>query len=165
MSSRAGSLLRHLGAALTLALVLVAACALFGLYLSVPTVCALGLVAGAGLWLVRVETSQADTLDPPLLDLDVDYALPHGQDTRVRRLEDMIHGAQPHRRMTARPLARTLGHVAESRTRDPYAPPLSPALSRLASQVRDQDPEKNPVPAIDRRTLHTYLRELGGHGD
>lgn len=150
----------HLGVGFALALVLAAVCALFGLHLSLPTLCALGLAGGAGLWLVRAEVSRADTLDPPPLDLDVDYALPHGQDMRVRRLEDVIHGAQPHRRMTSRALARTLGEVAEARSRDPLAPPLSPALSRLLEQVRDPGTEAESFPPIDRRTLHRHLREL-----
>lgn len=165
MSAGMRALVVHLAVGLAAALALWGGCALFGLHLSIPTMCTLGLAGGAGLWLVRVETARADTLDPPPLDLDVDYALPHGQDMRVRRLEDVIHGAQPYRRMTARALARTLGEVAEARARDPQAPPLSPALSTLLEQVRDPGTEAESFPPIDRRTLHRHLRELSDAGE
>lgn len=165
MTRSTRTLVLHLVAGLLGALALTGVCAVFGLFLSIPTMCTLGVAAGAGLWLVRVEPARADSLDPPPLDLDVDYALPHGQDMRVRRLEDVIHGAQPHRRMTARALARTLADVAEDRARDPRAAPLSPALSGLLEQVRDPGTDAESFPPIDRRTLHQHLRELSDTGE
>ena len=165
MSAGLRSLLLHAVVGAAAALAVVAACALAGLHLSLPTMVAAGLAAGAAIWLLRLEPSRADQLDSPPLDLDVDYALPHGQDIRVRRLEDMIHGAQPHRRMTARTLARTLADIAAERELDPQAPPLSAPLQDLVDRARHEDPEAAPIRAIDRRTLHRHLRELSNTGE
>ncbi|WP_114855508.1 hypothetical protein [Brachybacterium sp. YJGR34] len=160
MSRAARFLLWHLLGGAVAAVALVGVCALVELRLSLPLMIAGGLAAGAAVWLVRIETSRADGLDAPRLDLDVDYALPHGQDVRVRRLEDLIHGAQPSRRMTARGLARTLAEIAEERARDPQAPPLSPELQDLLDRAQRPDAEEGKIGSIDRRTLHRALREL-----
>lgn len=157
MSAGLRSLLLHAVVGAAAALAVVAACALAGLHLSLPTMVAAGLATGAAIWLLRLEPSRADQLDSPPLDLDVDYALPHGQDIRVRRLEDMIHGAQPHRRMTSRGLALVLAEIAEERARDPDAPPPGPELIRVLRTVRA---ENATVPPIDRPTLHRILDEL-----
>ena len=112
-------LLLHVLGGAAAALALLGIFTFVGMRMSLPMVLAGGLAAGAAIWLVRLEPSRADQLDGPPLDLDVDDALPHGQDVRVCRLEDMIHGAQPHRRMTARTLARTLAEIAAERAQDP----------------------------------------------
>ena len=158
------SLLLHLLGGAVVAALVVAVCALFALRLSLPIMLAAGLAGGATLWVTMRSPARADHLDGPRLDLDVDYALPHGQDVRVRRLEDMIHAAQPSRRMTARSLARTLGEIADERARDPQAPPLSPQLTDLIARAREPDAEAHPIRAIDSRTLHRYLRELAVTG-
>src|SRR5690606_31658701 len=80
-------------------------CTLFGLYLPLPILVSVGLACGAIWWIIDEGADRADQLHAPALDLDADYALPHAQDTRVRRLEDLAHGAQPSRRMTSRGLA------------------------------------------------------------
>lgn len=165
MNRELRSVLLHLLVGAVIALVVFGGLAALGLWVALPTILAAGLVGGAAIWLLRLEPDRADQLDIPPLDLDVDYALPHGQDIRVRRLEDMIHGAQPNRRMTARTLARTLAEVAEERARDPQAPPLSPQLQDLIDRARHEDPEAAPIRAIDRRTLHLYLRELSYTGE
>lgn len=136
------------------------ACTLFGLYLPLAMLIVLGLAVGAVLWILHEGADRADQLHIPALDLDVDYALPHGQDTQVRRLEDLAHGAQPRRRMTGRGLARVLGEIADERARDPDAPALSPALARLIETAREEDADAHPVDSIDRRTLHRSLTEL-----
>lgn len=142
------------------ALAIVGVCALFGLLFSLPIPIALGLVCGALLWIHHVGIPRADHLSAPALDLDADYALPHAQDQRVRRLEDMIHGAQPRRRMTARSLSRALGEIADEREHAPSAPPLSADLVSRIAAARHPDADEHPVGPIDRRTLHRHLREL-----
>lgn len=153
-------LLWRLGISVVAALVVVGVCALFKLLIPLPVPIALGLSIGTIWWIIHVGADRADQLDAPQLDFDADYALPHAQDMRVRRLEDLIHGAQPSRRMTSRGLARTLGDIADERSRDPDAPPLSQGLTQLIAQSRHADAESHPVAPIDRRALHRYLREL-----
>lgn len=136
------------------------ACILVGLILPLPMMIALGLLGGAVWWMLGSGAERADQLHAPALDLDVDYALPHAQDTRVRRLEDLAHGAQPSRRMTGRGLVRTLGEIADERARDPDAPPLSAALTQLIETARHPDAEGHPVGPLDRRALHRCLHEL-----
>ena len=165
MSADRRSLLLHLvGGAVTGGAVVLGG-GLAGLLLSLPMLLAAGLTAGAALWLLRRDSPRADHSDAPRLDLDVDYTLPHGQDVRVRRLEDLIHGAQPHRRMTGRGLARLLGEIAAEREHHPQAPPLSPALRELIDRAQHPDAPDHPVGAIDRRTLHRHLRELAETGE
>jgi len=142
------------------ALLLYAVCTLFGLFLPLPILVSLGLACGAVWWIVDEGADRADQLHAPALDLDVDYALPHAQDTRVRRLEDLAYGAQPSRRMTSRGLVRTLGEIAEERSRDPDAPALSTGLTRLIETARHSDTEEHPVGPMDRRALHRCLNEL-----
>lgn len=132
-------------------------CRFIGLQLSLHLPIAVGIVAGVMWWFLRVGPDRAEHTHVPEVDLDADYALPHAQDMRVRRLEDMIHGAQPHRRMTSRGLALVLADIAEERARDPDAPALGPELSRLLRTART---EGATVPPIDRRALHRYLDEL-----
>lgn len=158
-----GALARLLLRLLLCAVVALAAigiAALFGVRVPLPIPLALALAAGALWWIADQGAERADPLDAPELDLDADFALPHGQDMRVRRLEDLVHGAQPHRRMTARGLARVLGEIAEERARDPEAPPLSPGLRTLIEAAREPDGAAHPVGPIDRRTLHRCLTEL-----
>lgn len=160
MSRDLWALLWRMLAGAAAALVLTGVCALFGLRIALPIPLALGLITGTALWIIHVGAARADHLHIPELDLDADYALPHGQDMRVRRLEDVIHGAQPSRRMTARGLGRVLGEAADARAGDPDVPPLSPRLTRLIAEARHPDAAEHPVGPIDRRTLHRYLREL-----
>ncbi|MDN5820860.1 MAG: hypothetical protein L0H74_04975 [Brachybacterium sp.] len=145
------------------ALVLYGVCTLFGLFLPLPVLISLGLAGGTIWWFIDEGADRADQLHAPALDLDVDYALPHAQDTRVRRLEDLAHGAQPRRRMTHRGLLRTLGEIADERSLDPDAPPLGPDLNRLIETARQPDAEQHPVGPLDRRALHRCLRELAQH--
>lgn len=154
------SLLLRLAIGLGLALAVVGVAALFDLRLPLPYPLALGLVGGAVSWLLDHSPDHADQLSAPALDLDVDYALPHGSDARVRRLEDMAWGAQPRQAMTARALARTLDEIAQERARDPDAPPLPEDLRALLREAREADPEAHPVPPIDRRALHRHLHQL-----
>lgn len=158
-------LLWRLGVGVGIALLVVGVFTLFDLLIPLPVPIALGFVGGTIWWITRSEASRADELDAPELDLDVDYALPHSRDMRVRRLEDLVHGAQPSRRMTSRGLARTLGDVADERAHDPEAPPLSAGLTRLIAESHHPDAENHPVGPIDRRTLHRYLRELAAAGE
>lgn len=153
-------LLWRLGVCVGVALAAVGGFARFDLLIPLPVPIALGLVGGTIWWITRSGAARADQLDAPELDLDVDYALPHSRDMRVRRLEDLLHGAQPSRRMTSRALARTLGDIADERARDTGAPPLSDGLTRVIAQARHPDAEGHPVGPIDRRTLHRYLGEL-----
>ena len=153
-------LLMRMAVCVGAALAVVGVCALFGLHFSLPLPIALGVVGGALLWISHVGLPRADHLRAPALDLDADYALPHAQDQRVRRLEDMIYGAQPRRRMTARSLSRVLGEIADERGHDPAAPPLSADLASRIAKARHHDADDHPVGPIDRRTLHRYLREL-----
>lgn len=142
------------------AVLLALACALMGLVIPLPLPIALGLLAGAAWWFLHVGADRAEPSRAPRLDLDADYALPHAQDMRVRRLEDLIHGAQPHRRMTGRALALVLADIADERTRAPDAPPLGPELTALVRAARAAGGSQQPFPPIDRRTLHRYLDEL-----
>jgi len=153
-------LLIRLGGGVVIALVLYAGCRLFSLILPLPMLIAGGLLAGALWWALGAGADRADQLHAPALDLDADYALPHAQDTRVRRLEDLTYGAQPNRRMTSRGLVRTLGEIAEERARDPDAPALSPGLTSLIDAARHPDSETHPVGPLDRRALHRCLNEL-----
>lgn len=153
-------LLLRLALGAALAVLAFVVCTLLGLYLPLAMLIAVGLTGGAAVWIIDRGADRADQLHAPALDLDVDYALPHAQDTQVRRLEDLAYGAQPRRRMTGRGLARVLGEIAEERSRDPDAPELSPALSRLIETARRPDAEKHPAGTIDRRGLHRCLTEL-----
>ena len=150
-------LLWRIAATTAATVVLALLCRLIGLELSLPLPIAVGIIAGAMWWFLRVGPDRAEHTHVPDVDLDADYALPHAQDMRVRRLEDMIHGAQPHRRMTSRGLALVLADIAEERARDPDAPAPGPELSRLLRTART---EGATVPPIDRRALHRYLDEL-----
>ena len=146
-----------------LAAVVIGVAALFDLRIAWPVPLAVGLVVGAALWMIHMEADRDEPPNHPDLDLEADYALPHAQDMRVRRLEDAVHGAQPSRRMTARALGQVLGEVADERAQDPTARPLSRDLVQLIERARtpaDADGTVPPVPPIDRRTLHRYLREL-----
>lgn len=149
----------------TLALAAVAVLPIAGVRLALPVPIAVGLLAGGLWWTAVAAADRADATDPPALDREPDYALPHAQDMRVRRLEDMIHGAQPRRRMTTRALGRTLAEIAEERARDGRAPELSASLRAVIEQSRRGDADRDSVPPIDRRTLHTYLRELADDGE
>lgn len=153
-------LLARLAISVLAALVLYVVCTLFGLFLPPPVLVSLGLACGTAWWIIDEGADRADQLHAPALDLDVDYALPHAQDTRVRRLEDLAYGAQPKRRMTHRGLLRTLGEIADERAHDPDAPPLSTDLTRLIETARHPDAEQHPVGPMDRRTLHRSLKEL-----
>lgn len=149
------------GAALALAVMLVAG--LFSVRISWPVPVALGLIAGTAWWILNQETERDDAPHHPDLDLEADYALPHAQDMRVRRLEDAVHGAQPSRRMTARTLGQVLGEIADERARDERAPALSEGLTQLIERSRTParpDGDAPDVAPIDRRTLHRYLHEL-----
>ena len=137
--------------------VLALACGLADLVVPLPVPVAAGIILGAVWWYLHVGGDRAEHARLPALDLDADYALPHAQDMRVRRLEDMVHGAQPSRRMTSRGLALVLAEIAEERARDPDAPPPGPELSRLLRTARTEDAS---VPPIDRPTLHRILDEL-----
>lgn len=154
------SLLVHLGGALAVGVVLVLVCRLFGLLLAPAVVAGAALLVGAAVWFLREPPERDAQPDPPPLDLDADYQLPHGQDARVRRLEEMVHGAQPSRRMTARSLARVLGEIADERARDPEAPPLDPELRDLIERAREGEGSDASAPAIDRRALHRFFRRL-----
>lgn len=153
-------LLLRLGGCVAGALLLVGLFRLWGLELALPLPVALALAIGGGWWLLSRGIESPESLDAPDLDLDADYALPHAQDMRVRRLEDLVHGAQPSRRMTARGLGRVLGQIAEEQDRDPSAPPLGAQLAQLLDEARHPDAEAHPIRAIDRRDLHRYIREL-----
>lgn len=160
MRGALGRLLLRLSLCAAAVLAAIGVAALFQVHVPVPIPLAVALAAGALWWAADQGAERADPLDAPELDLDADFALPHGQDMRVRRLEDLIHGAQPNRRMTARGLARLLGEIAEERARDPAAPPLSPGLRTLIETAREPDAAAHPVGPIDRRTLHRCLTEL-----
>ncbi len=160
MSRSWRSLLIRLALGAVLAVAGYVVCTLIGLYLPLAMLISVGLALGAALWIINQGADRADQLHAPELDLDVDYALPHAQDTQVRRLEDLAYGAQPRRRMTGRGLARVLGEIADERARDPDAPDLSPGLVRLIETARRPDAEAHPVGAIDRRGLHRCLTEL-----
>lgn len=162
MSTDLRDLLLRLGICTAGILALVGVCALFGMRFALPLPIALGLMAGTASWLIQRTPVRADHADAPPLDLDADFALPHAQDMRVRRTEDMIHGAQPSRRMTSRSLARVLAEIDDERSRDPEAPALSPQLTRILDEAREADAAEHPVGPIDRRHLHRYLRELSG---
>ncbi len=144
------------GAAILLAL----ACGLADLVVPLPLPITLGVLAGAVWWFLHAGADRAERSRAPRLDLDADYALPHAQDMRVRRLEDLVHGAQPRRRMTGRGLALLLGEIADERARDPDAPPIGPELTELVRAARSAERSDQPFPPIDRRALHRYLDEL-----
>ena len=149
------------GAGLAAAVIVVAA--LFELHIAWPVPLAVGLAAGAVMWMIHREAARDEPLHHPDLDLAADYALPHAQDMRVRRLEDAVHGAQPSRRMTARALGQVLGEIAEERALDPRAPALSSGLTALIERSRTPAGPGGTVPEvapIDCRTLHRYLHEL-----
>ena len=153
-------LLIHLLGGAALAVLAVGVAALFDLRIPLPIPLTIALLGATSWWIIRSGADRAENPEVPRLDLDADYALPHAQDTRVRRLEDLIHGAQASRRMTSRGLARALGDIADERAHDPAAPALSRDLARLIATARQPDAEAHPVGPIDRRTLHRYLREL-----
>ena len=155
-----GPLLLRLVICAVVAVTAIGISALFQLAIPLPIPVALALAAGTLWWITDQGADRADPVSAPDLDLDADFALPHGQDMRVRRLEDLIHGAQPNRRMTARGLARILGEIADERARDAEVSPLSPGLRTLIETARQPDGRAHPVGPIDRRTLHRYLTEL-----
>jgi hypothetical protein len=115
-------------------------------------------------WLVTADLDIAFGVDRPRLDTDPDAASPHAGDVRVRRLEDMMHAAQPRRRMTGRALGQVLGEIADERAHHPAAPPLPQDLRRLIEISRDPDTDPRHTPSVDRRTLHRYLRALADLG-
>lgn len=153
-------LLIHLLGGVAIAMLLIGVAALFQLRIPLPIPLTIALVGATVWWIIRSGADRAESPAFPRLDLDADYALPHAQDTRVRRLEDLIHGAQASRRMTSRGLARALGDIADERAHDPASSPPSRDLARLIATARESDAEAHPVGPIDRRTLHRYLREL-----
>lgn len=149
------------GAGLAAAVVVVAG--LFDLHIAWPVPLAVGLAVGAVMWMIHMEAARDEPLHHPDLDLAADYALPHAQDMRVRRLEDAVHGAQPSRRMTARSLGQVLGEIADERALAPDPPALSSELTTLIERSRTPAGPDGSVPQvapIDRRTLHRYLHEL-----
>ena len=153
-------LLLRMALCVAAALALVVLCALLGLRLALPLPIALGLMSGALLWIAQVDFPHAESLSAPDLDRDPGYSLPHAQHQRVRRLEDLIYSAQPHRRMTARGLMRVLGELAEDRPPDPDRPELSHDLRSRIAEAAQTETQDLPVAPVDRRTLHRYLREL-----
>lgn len=130
----------------------------FQLVLSVWVPLALALIIAAILWAVNAPVDRDHAVVTPELNPDPDYQVPHGDDLQVRRLEEMIHGAQPRRRMTGRSLGRTLGRAAALRSAQ--APALSVDLQQFIARASDPDAEDEPMPRIDRRTLRRYLTEL-----
>lgn len=109
-----------LGAALSLAAYFV--CTLIGLYLPLAVLLAVGLTGGAALWIIDQGADRADQLHTPALDLDVDYALPHAQDTRVRLARGprlRCPAPPPHDRSRARPRPRRDRRRARPRPRSP----------------------------------------------
>lgn len=132
----------------------------FALVLDPVIPVSIALALATIVWLASAPTDRDDTLGTPSLQTDVTDTPPHGDDLAVRRLEDMIDGAQPHRRMTGRALGQVLGDIADDREHREGAAPLSAPLARLIRDARSTDPDAPEIGAIDQRTLHRYLREL-----
>jgi hypothetical protein len=122
------------------------------------------LVLSVAVWLIRTGIEVAYPVQTPRLDTDPASGTPYSGDVTVRRLEDMMYAAQPQHRMTSRALGQMLGDAAEEHDDHEHAPALPGDLRHLITESRAQDPEAHPVPAVDRRTLHRYLRLLADTG-
>ncbi len=94
---------------------------------------AIALTIAAAVWIVSAPLERDDALAPVVLDPDPDRVAAHSYDLWVRRLHDMVDGAQAHRRMTGRELGRVLGEIAAERAR---APPSPRPLPRTAGPDR-----------------------------
>ncbi|PWH07683.1 hypothetical protein DEO23_03415 [Brachybacterium endophyticum] len=155
----------RLGAALLALLALTLGLRLLGIVLHPVLPLALLLVIALISWLVSSELETADALDPPYLDDDPEAASPHAGDVVVRRLEEMIHGAAPRRRMTSRTLGRALAEVATERSHRDDARALPQDLQDFLTEATRPLPADDartapPLAPVDRATLHRWLRAL-----
>lgn len=149
------SLAVHAAVAVVIAVVALVVLRWTGVILDPAPVLVLALGLAGVRWLSRRRVETAPALQAPSPEHADRLVRPDAYDLRVRRLEDMVHGAHPSRMYTATRLAHTLLEIAEA------APPeararLSPPLQDLLRRAR----EGSTVPGLDRRTLHRYLREL-----
>lgn len=160
MRAELRSLLLRVTLGAVIALAIVGICGLFGLHLPLALLLAAGIGLAAAGWVIAHPPAQDPAPDPPPLDLEADFVLPHAQDLRVRRLEDILHGAQPSRRMTSRALGRVIEEIAEERSRNASAPPLSDELTAFITASRGPEATARTVGPLPRRTLHRFLREL-----
>jgi hypothetical protein len=118
------------------------------------------LVLAVAVWLMRSGIEVAYPVRTPRLDPDPTNGTPYSGDVTVRRLEDMMYAAQPQHRMTSRALGQMLGDAAEEHDTHEHAPALGEDLRHLIAESREPDADAHPVPPVDRRKLHRYLREL-----
>lgn len=158
MSRRLRSLLVHLAAALAAALVLMVVLRVAGQILHPWLPLAVLLVVALCAWLLSPDLRTADALETPALDDEPEALSPHAADVTVRRLEEMIHGAGPRRRMTSRALGQVLARAAEEREHRDDAPPLPEDLRSLMRAASAED--GTPVPPVSRTDLRRWLRAL-----
>lgn len=164
MSRVLRSLLVRLALAVCATAVLMGVLGIFGHFLHPWLPLAVALVIALVSWLISPELAGADALETPLLDDDPEAVSPYAADVTVRRLEEMMHGAGPRRRMTGRSLGRMLALAAAERDhRDRavhtgQAPPLPEDLRRFLRAC--EEPGTGSVPAVTRPALQRWLRAL-----
>ncbi|WP_152351666.1 hypothetical protein [Brachybacterium subflavum] len=167
MSRVLRSLLVRLALAVCATAVLMGVLGIFGHFLHPWLPLAATLVVALVSWLLSPELAGADALETPLLDDDPEAVSPYAADVSVRRIEEMMHGAGPRRRMTGRSLGRMLALAAAEREhRDQrvhadhtgQAPPLPEDLQRFLRAC--EDPDAGSVPAVTRPALQRWLLAL-----
>ncbi|MCG7310596.1 hypothetical protein [Brachybacterium sp. ACRRE] len=169
MSRVLRSLLVRLALAVCATAVLMGVLGIFGHYLHPWLPLAVALVIALASWLLTPELAGADALETPLLDDEPEVVSPYGADVTVRRLEEMMHGAGPRRRMTGRSLGRMLAIAAAERDhrdhadRTGQAPPLPEDLRAFLRAC--EDPDAGSVPAVTRPALQRWLRALSPQED
>ncbi|MBK0332797.1 hypothetical protein I8D64_15450 [Brachybacterium sp. MASK1Z-5] len=169
MSRVLRSLLVRLALAVCATAVLMGVLGIFGHYLHPWLPLAVALVIALVSWLLTPELAGADALETPLLDDEPEAVSPYAADVTVRRLEEMMHGAGPRRRMTGRSLGRMLALAAAERDHRDHAdhsgqaPPLPEDLRAFLRAC--EDPDAGAVPAVTRPALQRWLRALSPQED
>lgn len=169
------SLLVRLGLAVAATAALMAVLGFFGHFLHPWLPLAVALVIALLLWLLSPELAGADALEPPPLDDDPEAISPYGADVTVRRLEEMIHGAGPRRRMTGRSLGHLLARAAAEREHSDHRDPRDPREPRDGAAPLPEDlraflraceaEDGRPVPPVTRTDLRRWLRALSPQED
>ncbi len=124
---------------------------MLGFRLNIIFLVLVGMLIGAGIWLVRyvVEPGREVSDQPPVLD--VLHLQSRNSDPRTRKIEEFLYGSQPRFNMASPQLQKIVADLVADRV-DEDRSRLSPELRRYI--------ETTPAPPIDRRRIRLLIKEI-----
>lgn len=124
---------------------------LLGFRLNMVFLVALGMLIGAGLWVIRhgVDPGREVNDQPPILD--VLHLQSRNSDPRTRKLEEFLYGSQPRLNLASPQLQKVIADLVSERVAEDHSR-LSPELRRYV--------EATPAPSIDRRRIRLLIKEI-----